>query len=40
MENNSIKQEWIDGNVMMSPRPQYNHIEVEGTLYSKKKNFI
>ena len=29
MENNLIKEEWIDGNVMMSPRPQYNHMEIE-----------
>ncbi|GCD12569.1 Uma2 family endonuclease [Clostridium tagluense] len=29
MENNLVKEEWIDGNVMMSPRPQYNHMEIE-----------
>jgi Uma2 family endonuclease len=28
MENNFIKEEWFDGVVMMSPRPQYNHIKI------------
>jgi len=40
MENNLIKEEWIDGNVMMSPRPQYNHIEINGALYSKLKDYF
>ena len=40
MENNLIKEEWISGNVMMSPRPQYNHMELEGTLYSKLKDYF
>jgi Uma2 family endonuclease len=40
MEDNLIKEEWIDGNVMMSPRPQYNHVEMEGALYSKLKDYF
>jgi Uma2 family endonuclease len=40
MENNLIKEEWINGIVMMSPRPQYNHMELEGTLYSKLKDYF
>lgn len=33
MENNLIKEEWINGIVMMSPRPQYNHMKLEGKIY-------
>ncbi|MCB2291558.1 Uma2 family endonuclease [Clostridium sp. CS001] len=40
MENNLIKEEWINGNIMMSPRPQYNHIEINGELYSNLKNYF
>lgn len=40
MEDNLMKEEWINGNVMMSPRPQYNHIEIEGSLYSKLKDYF
>jgi Uma2 family endonuclease len=40
MENNLIKEEWINGNIMMSPRPQYNHVEINGELYSKLKNYF
>jgi Uma2 family endonuclease len=28
MENNLLKEEWINGNVMMSPRPEHNHMEI------------
>ena len=28
-ENNLIKEEWINGIIMMSPRPAYNHMEIE-----------
>ncbi len=35
-----MKEEWIDGNLMMSPRPQYNHVEMEGSLYSKLKDYF
>lgn len=40
MEDNLMKEEWIDGIVMMSPRPQYNHVEMEGFLYSKLKDYF
>lgn len=40
MEDNLVKEEWINGNIMMSPRPQYNHIEVNGALYSKLKDYF
>lgn len=33
MENNAIKEEWIDGALMMSPRPQDNHINIGGRVY-------
>lgn len=28
MENYLFKEEWIEGNVMMSPRPEYNHMKI------------
>lgn len=28
MSNSLVKEEWIDGIVMMSPRPEYNHMEI------------
>ena len=40
MEDNLMKEEWVNGIVMMSPRPQYNHIEIEGSLYSKLKDYF
>ena len=40
MEGNVIKEEWVNGIVMMSPRPQYNHVEMEGSLYSKLKDYF
>ena len=33
MESSLIKEEWIDGVVMMSPRPEHNHMKVIRTLY-------
>lgn len=30
--NNLVKEEWIDGILMMSPRPMYNHMEIERVL--------
>lgn len=38
--NNSIKEEWIDGNIMMSPRPQYNHVIIENELYFQLRKFF
>lgn len=40
MENNLMKEEWIDGVVMMSPRPQTNHMELEGFLYIGLQNYF
>jgi Uma2 family endonuclease len=40
MEDNLMKEEWVNGIVMMSPRPQYNHVEMEGSLYSKLKDYF
>lgn len=40
MENNSIKEEWINGNVMMSPRPQYNHMEIEKMVGFKLESYF
>ena len=40
MENNSIKEEWIDGAVMMSPRPQYNHMEIEDSIGNALKLYF
>lgn len=37
MESNLIKEEWINGIVMMSPRPQYNHMEVEDSIGNELK---
>jgi hypothetical protein len=28
-----LKEEWIDNIKYMSPRPRYNHIELQGELY-------
>jgi len=40
MENNLIKEEWIDGEVMMSPRPQFNHMQIEGFLYNELQSYF
>ncbi|MBZ9637720.1 Uma2 family endonuclease [Clostridium sp. FP1] len=40
MENNLIKEEWINGNVMMSPRPQYNHMEIEKMIGFRLENYF
>ncbi|MBZ9623229.1 Uma2 family endonuclease [Clostridium sp. FP2] len=40
MENNLVKEEWIDGNVMMSPRPQYNHMEIEKMIGFRLENYF
>lgn len=40
VENNLIKEEWINGIVMMSPRPQYNHMEVQDCLRDKLKLYF
>ena len=40
MENNLIKEEWINGNIMMSPRPQYNHMEIEKMIGFRLESFF
>lgn len=40
MENNLIKEEWINGNIMTSPRPQYNHMEIEKMIGFKLESFF
>ena len=45
MEFNKIKQsllkeEWINNIKYMSPRPRYNHIELQGELYLQLKNYF
>lgn len=40
MENNFVKEEWINGVIMMSPRPQYNHMEVMDALGTKLKLYF
>lgn len=38
--DNLMKEEWIDGVVMMSPRPMYNHMEIERNLGIKLENYF
>lgn len=38
--NSLIKEEWIDGNVMMSPRPVSNHMTLENELYFQLRNYF
>jgi hypothetical protein len=40
LENNLIKEEWINGIVMMSPRPHYNHMEVEKVIGFRLENYF
>lgn len=40
MENNSIKEEWIDNEVMVSPRPQYNHMRLEFCISLKLEEYF
>jgi Uma2 family endonuclease len=40
MENNLIKEEWLDGTVMMSPRPEHNHMKVMRTLYDAFRDYF
>ena len=40
MENNTIKEEWFNGSVMMSPRPQHNHMVIEGLIYILLQNYF
>lgn len=38
MEN--YKEEWIDGNIMLAPRPQLNHIRIEISIHSKLHEYF
>ena len=40
MENNSMKEEWFNGSVMTSPRPQHNHMVIEGLIYILLQNYF
>ena len=40
MGDNLMKEEWIDGVVMISPRPQDNHINVGGRIYLELFNYF
>lgn len=40
MGDNLIKEEWIDGIVMMSPRPQDNHMELMSVLGNTLTNYF
>lgn len=40
MENNCIKEEWIDSQIMMSPRPQYNHMRLEFYISLKLEEYF
>lgn len=40
MENNSMKEEWFNGSVMMSPTPQHNHMVIEGLIYILLQNYF
>lgn len=40
MENDFIKEEWIDNNVMMSPRPQFNHMRIEFYMSLKLQEYF
>lgn len=40
MENNCIKEEWIDNQIMMSLRPQYNHMRLEFYISLKLEEYF
>ena len=40
MEDDLMKEEWVNGILMMSPRLQYNHVEIKVSLYSKLKDYF
>lgn len=39
LEKLLLKEEWINNIKYMSPRPRYNHIELQGELYLQLKNY-
>lgn len=40
MSNSLLKEEWINGIVMMSPRPEHNHMKVIRHLYKVLDNYF
>lgn len=38
--SNLIKEEWIDKQVMMSPRPEHNHMEIQYIIGTKLKDYF
>lgn len=40
MEYSLMKEEWIDGIVMMSPRPEYNHMKIMKSLGIALENYF
>ena len=35
-----LKEEWIDNIKYMTPRPRYNHIELQGELYFQIRTYF
>ena len=40
MKQSLLKEEWIDNVKFMTPRPRYNHIELQGELYLQLKKYF
>ncbi|MBE6088974.1 MAG: Uma2 family endonuclease [Clostridium beijerinckii] len=40
LEKSLLKEEWINNIKYMSPRPIYNHIELQGELYLQLRNYF
>ena len=40
MRQSLLKEEWIENIKYMTPRPRYNHIELQGELYLQLKNYF
>ncbi|GEP67035.1 hypothetical protein CBE01nite_48030 [Clostridium beijerinckii] len=40
LEKSLLKEEWINNIKYMSPRPRYNHIELQGELYLQLRNYF
>ena len=38
--DNSMKEEWIDNEVMISPRPEHNHMEIQYAIGFKLKEYF
>ncbi len=40
MSDSLLKEEWIDGSILMSPRPQYNHMEIQYAIGVKLREYF